>query len=71
MLYDEDELAFFADSLLQPIWVYSSHELDIVLDILEEMFLSEYPDAHVNNQICWLQNSDEFIDLQNISDSDL
>ena len=69
-----DQLAFFADSFLLPIWVYSSQELDIALDILEEMFLCEYPDLidlnNVNNEFVWLQNVDEFIDLQlqNISD---
>ena len=77
MLYDQ--LAFFADSFLLPIWVYSSQELDIALDILEEMFLREYPDlidlnnVNVNNELVWLQNGDEFIDLQlqNISDYEL
>ena len=74
---NQDDLAFFADALLLPIWVYSAHEFDIILEILEDMFLREYPEMfyvnnlNVNNEIVWLQSGHEFLNLENISDSEL
>ena len=62
----DDNLIFFSESLAEPIWVYSSDDLDIDLDNLEDMHFREYPDPAV------LANNSDIIDIycnQNYDDT--